>query len=343
MFSDEIKESIALQVIKTLKKQFDKFPDDFSESRNAPFHKAFLNAFTTRLDGKVESQEILISLSSWMHGLNTSLGQSFFENVARILCIGAKKTFKNQKIYAKQARIISEIMTDLKNSSHFPNLVREEDLLNANSNGKMIETSDFTVDCLNITSDKVIAVELKSVRPNSGEMRGEKQKILTAKAVLNNLYPTKEVKYYFGFPFDPLSDISTGFDKERFLNHLIEGSKFLNKDEFLLSEELWCFLSGDENSMQQILDIIISIATPDFMKKFEFLNTNDSIITNNLRYKEIVEKWFLYGELEIANNIEVLKRKAETVIKANKYINQNPFDDDGLYNDNRAKYLNSYL
>lgn len=132
MFSNEIKESIALHVINTLKKQFDKFPDDFSENRNAPFHVAFLNAFATKLDGKVESQGVLISLSSWMHGLNTSLGQSFFENVAKILCDGTKKKFKGKRIYAKQSNIINEIMTDLKNANHTPDLVRENNLLNIN-------------------------------------------------------------------------------------------------------------------------------------------------------------------------------------------------------------------
>lgn len=278
-----------------------------------------------------------------MHGLNTSLGQSFFENVAKILCDGTKKKFKSKRIYAKQSNIINEIMTDLKNANHTPDLVRENNLLNINSKGKTIEASEFTVDCFFITADKVIAIELKSVRPNSGELRGEKQKILSAKAVLNSLYPNKEVKYYFGFPFDPLSDTETGYDKERFLNYLIEGSKFLNNDEILLSEELWSFLSGDENSMQQILDIINSIATPDFMVEFEILNADDSINTNSLRYKEILEKWFLFRELEIANNIEVLKEKAETITKTNKYINQSPFDDDGLYYENRAKHLKSYL
>lgn len=89
--SNLTKQQIATQVIRTLYSQFEKFPEDVSSNRNAPFHEAFVNAFSDKLDGKVSSIPTLISLSSWLHGLNTSLGQSFFENTAQILCGGEKK------------------------------------------------------------------------------------------------------------------------------------------------------------------------------------------------------------------------------------------------------------
>lgn len=74
MIESSKKELIALQVIKTLKTRFDNFPEDFSDNRNAPFHEAFLEAFSEKLDGLVTSIPVFISLSSWMHGLNTTLG-----------------------------------------------------------------------------------------------------------------------------------------------------------------------------------------------------------------------------------------------------------------------------
>ncbi len=118
MISELQKEKIAIQVIRTLYTQFEKFPDDVSNNRNAPFHEAFLSAFAGKLEDKVSSIPIFISLSSWMHGLNTSLGQSFFENVAHLLCNGTKKEFTTNKnsllqLTEKQKVKIAKIITDL--------------------------------------------------------------------------------------------------------------------------------------------------------------------------------------------------------------------------------------
>jgi hypothetical protein len=57
-------------------------------------------------------------------------------------------------------------------------------------------------------NNSVTAIELKSVKPNSGEMRGEKQKILEGKAALFRKFPQKKIKFYIGFPFDPTADSS---------------------------------------------------------------------------------------------------------------------------------------
>ncbi len=105
---------IALEVIRVLKTRFDNFPEDSQENRNAPFHEAFLNAFKDKIEKYVDNVPYFISLSSWLHGLNTTLGQSFFENVAHILSDGEKRTFKKCKITEKQQNTILEIITDLK-------------------------------------------------------------------------------------------------------------------------------------------------------------------------------------------------------------------------------------
>jgi len=100
-------------------------------------------------------------------------------------------------------------------------------------------------------------IELKSVRPNSGEVRGEKQKILYAKAAFKLMNPNKEIKYYLGFPFDPTGKSALDYDKERFFNYLVEFKKFFSIDEVLLSSELWDHLSGEKDTMEQIFEIII--------------------------------------------------------------------------------------
>jgi len=46
------REKISIEVIKTLVIRFESFPEDASNNRNAPFHEAFLNAFSDTLNGE---------------------------------------------------------------------------------------------------------------------------------------------------------------------------------------------------------------------------------------------------------------------------------------------------
>lgn len=130
MITDAQKELIAIEVIRTLYAQFGKFPEDETNNRNAPFHEAFLHAFSGKLEGKVVSIPIFISLASWMHGLNTSLGQSFLEKTAHILCNGEKKEFTANKrtglkISTNQKNIVNRIITELTNGYRKPDLNKD--------------------------------------------------------------------------------------------------------------------------------------------------------------------------------------------------------------------------
>ena len=97
MIDNRKKELIAQTVIKILYSRFKSFPSSGSANRNAPFHEAFLDAFADKLRGRVNNVADYISLSSWMHGLNTTLGESFFESAAQILCDGIKMEFEKKK------------------------------------------------------------------------------------------------------------------------------------------------------------------------------------------------------------------------------------------------------
>jgi hypothetical protein len=204
MIENSKKERIAIEVIKTLFSRFENFPEDASNNRNAPFHEAFLKAFSNKLNNHVSDIPFFISLSSWLHGLNTTLGRPFFENVAHILSDGYKKDFTTKgnsllKVTQNQKKTISDIMTDLKNDTENPNLSRENSLIFDASVQPDLEANSFTVDVYVESSIEVIAIELKSVRPNLGEMGGEKQKILQAKAALYNEFPGRKINYYIRF------------------------------------------------------------------------------------------------------------------------------------------------
>lgn len=324
------KELIAQTVIKVLYSRFNSFPEDNSNNRNAPFHIAFLNAFSDKLSGRVQNIPDYLSLSSWLHGLNTSLGQTFFESVAHILCDGEKKDFKGKQIFSNQINAISEIMIDLKNGTQEPSLSRENQIINNNRSGNKQTAQNFTADCFYETDTEVVAIELKSVRPNSGEMKGEKQKILQAKAVLQELYPNKTIKYFFGFPFDPTSTTDTGYDKSRFIDYLVEAEKFIDKDEILIADELWSFLAGEVSGvMAELLNIINTIATPSFMDKYNSIQNKDT------GYDSILTEWFLDSEHTIFENRNRFTEKSYIRIK-----NQNIFNTDGSYNNKRLELLN---
>ncbi len=198
--------------------------------------------------------------------------------------------------------------------------------------GDLINALDFTADVFIIEKDYIEAIELKSVRPNAGEMRGEKLKILSAKACLKLKYPDKEVRYFIGFPFDPLSDTSTGYNKERFMKHLIEFEKYFDSKEVLLAEELWDRLSGEPKTMEKILKIINKIAKPDFLEKYEFINNPQNFERDREKYLTILREWFLFDELKIFENYERLKKEKP------RLINQELFKN-GKYNIKRKRLI----
>lgn len=250
------------EVIKEiLLRRIENFPELGAQIRNAPFHAALLECFNDRLGSLNIEIPYLIAIASWLHGLNTSLGTGF-ENISHILSGGYKRKFTDfygLKVKRGQANHIENIIRDLKGAVHLPDLVRENGLtLNFDNGDEEIDSLPFTVDTYIERDDAIIAIELKSVRPNSGEGRGEKQKILYGKAALKLANPSKEIKFIVGFPFDPTSETPTGYNKERFFDHLIEFKKFFAHDEVLLANELWNFLSGHERTMEDILDVIIT-------------------------------------------------------------------------------------
>lgn len=242
-----------------LLRRIDNFPELNAQIRNAPFHSAFLECFRKRLEPLNIEIPYLIAIASWLHGLNTSLGTGF-ENIAHILSGGYKRNFTGvYKLNTKktQAAQIENIIRDLKSDIHSPNLKREDSLIfNYKNTDQEISSLPFTVDTYIEKENEIIAIELKSVRPNSGEGRGEKQKILYGKAALKLQNPNKNIRFFIGFPFDPTSKTPTGYDKKRFFNYLIEFKKFFSYEEVLIGGELWDFLSGNNGTMEEILQII---------------------------------------------------------------------------------------
>lgn len=351
MISSQIKEKISLEVIKTLVSRFDTFPEDASNNRNAPFHEAFLHAFSDKINnGGNLNVPLFISLSSWMQGLNTTLGQSFFENIAHHLSNGCKREYTSKKygnlqITKTQKDNITQIITDLSNNVKTPMLERENSLIFiADDGSELVNAIDFSADVFIEDDDSVTAIELKSVKPNSGEMRGEKQKILEGKAALYRQFPGKQINFYLGFPFDPTVNNQQdccSYDKTRFFDSIINLDKSFAHDETLLSSELWDFLSDGQNTMRQILSIINAISTTNFLGKFRLINDrfNSTIPT----YRETLQEWGLISELKLLDNDEQIKNATHGNKALTRVYNKLSFDNKGNYNFDRYNELNAMI
>jgi len=332
------KELIAIEVIRTLYSQFDKFPEGETNNRNAPFHEAFLNAFSEKLEGKVSSIPIFISLASWMHGLNTSLGQSFLEKTAHIISNGDKREFKGLRISKSQQLVISEIIADLKNNKERPDIQRENSLIFETTGNSETDIPNFTADIFIEDDDKIIAIESKTVKPNSGIFKNEKEKILYAKSALKRLHPNKEIYYYLGFPFDPLSATPTGYNKSEFMKYSVDFKKYFSSEEFLLSAELWDFLSGETQTMESIIEIINTIATVDFKEKFDFFQNNQNK-NNRAEYIIRLQNWYLLREKALFENQEKILSNIKYDKPLIRIFNQNIFNNSGDYNEKRCTNL----
>lgn len=337
------KERIALEVIRTLKSKFDDFPEDASDNRNAPFHEAFLEAFKIKIEKYVTDIPIFISLASWMHGLNTSLGQSFFERTAHILSDGEKRKFANMLVSREQQSIISDIIASLKNKTRTPNLSTENDEIFISEQMGEVEAPNFTGDVYFEEDDKIILIELKTVKPNSDIFKEQKNKFLNAKAALFNLFPSKQIIFYLGFPFDPLHEAKTGYDKRRFFNYSVDFKKYFADEEVLLADELWDFLSEEKETMKIILEIINSISKPDFIEKFNFINKSMNYEIDKIKYEKILTEWFLNRELEIVRNYDNLKEMPVNQKSIKRNLSQNLFDHENKYKENRITALINYI
>lgn len=160
---------------------------------------------------------------------------------------------------------------------------------------------------------------------------------------MKNLYPKKNIYFYLAFPFDPLNEEHCGFNKERFFNYSVDFKKFFADDEVLLAGEFWDFLSDEKNTMQQILSIINSISKPDFMSQFSFLNNPKNLESDLEKYKLLLQKWFLNRELFVVNNYKSLTFKSKKDKKIIKLLNQNLFDTEGKYKEDRINSLSNSI
>lgn len=109
----------------------------------------------------------------------------------------------------------------------------------------------------------------------------------------------------------------------------------------MLASELWDFLSGERNTMEQILNIINAISTPEFLTKFDFLVNNNNRGLES--YKKQLEEWYLFSEILLIENDRQIKESIQNKIRLTKCYNQKLFKNEGGYNYERYYILKDLI
>ena len=126
------------------------------------------------------------------------------------------------------------------------------------------------------------------------------------------------------------------------MNYSVDFTKFFEANEILLADELWNFLSDDDNAMQQIIDIINAIASPQFMQKYEFLNDVQNRTANKDQYVQQLIEWKLFSEVRLINNETLLLERISDNKRMIRKFNQPIFKEED-YNINRLIALEHFI
>lgn len=199
------------------------------ETQQMPFH--------FRLLGKDR-----MALYSFVHSVNTMLGQSVFEKVAQIIA-NDKFDEANEHYYVegnlsdKAILEIDKIMQDLKGAKNTPRLNEQDARIKRSAkNGKSGKARRIVADLYLKKRNTEYYFEIKTVKPNIDVFAATKLKLLQWKALRYSINPNMNVKSYICIPYNP--EAPKSYDR-----WTLQGMYDL-KREVLVAEEFWDFLGG---------------------------------------------------------------------------------------------------
>jgi len=212
------------------------------ETTNMPFH--------TQLLGQER-----VAVFSFVHSINTSLGQVVFEQFAEMI---AKPRFKraiyqfkgfNNTISSQSQNIIQEIMDDLGTGERRADKLAEVKLILENSQaGEMKKQPRPRVDLFLESEDGTeYYFDLKTAKPNKGDVIKFKRTFLEWVAIRGAMNP-KPSRIFTGLaiPYNP-------YEPKPYERWTFEGM-FDLPNELKVADEFWDFLGG-ANTYQDLLEL----------------------------------------------------------------------------------------
>jgi len=247
------------QITNLLKEQIRRKLSDYSpESNNMPFH--------VRLLGQDR-----MALFSFIQSINTTLGTSVFEQVAALIAsphfkraINQYKGFNNTISVDAQA-VIQHIIDDLRAAMAKPNKPAEiKMILQVAQTGTLKKVKRPLIDLFLESEDGTeYYFDLKTAKPNVGEIIELKRKMLEWVAVRGAINPRPE-KIYTGLaiPYNP-------YEPQPYDRWTFQGMFDLS-NEIKVAGEFWDFLGG-ENTYDELLQIFEDVGIelrPEIDAKF---------------------------------------------------------------------------
>lgn len=230
------------------------------ETNNMPFH--------TRLLGRERMAPF-----TFIHSVSTTLGMSVFEQVTAIIAnprfkqaVNQYKGFSN-RISDQAQNVIQEIIDNLKTGKKNPNKIAEtEALLAVCRSGSIKLVKQPRIDFFLETHGGVeYYFDLKTAKPNKGEIAGFKRSLLEWVALRGAENPNVDIRTLLAIPYNP-------YEPEPYERWTFDGMLDL-PNELMVADEFWDFIGG-ENAYTHLLDVFEEVGaalSPEIDAKFENL------------------------------------------------------------------------
>jgi REP element-mobilizing transposase RayT len=227
------------------------------ETNNMPFH--------IRLLGKDR-----MALYSFIQSINTTLGTSIFEQVAAII---AKPHFRraihqykdfNSTISPESQATIQQIIDDLRAAKSKPEKPKEiAKVLLVAQNGALIKVKRPRIDLFLEANDATeYYFDMKSAKPNIGEIVGYKRNLLEWVAIRGAIDPRPKIYTGLAIPYNP-------YEPQPYDRWTFQGM-FDLPNEIKVADEFWDFLGGDK-TYEQLLSVFEKVGVdlrPEIDRRF---------------------------------------------------------------------------
>lgn len=250
----QIKEEIVKVVDRVIKRRTVDEPFDIKELElERPFHVALL-------------PEEILKGSKFERSFVTSLGQSIWEEIARII---VEKEWGHAKrgqhidgeIYQGQLKTIQKILNELEHakSGRKPNWKEELEEIDNSANGDKLKIS-VVVDLYGESDKKKLYCELKSSKPNSDQTKVSKEKLM-------KIYAMKKGENYEGYyalpdnPWKTKEDYSWPHPKRWFE---------MDKAPVVMGKDFWDSIGG-AGTYEELIEIfkeVGKVTKPRIKKEF---------------------------------------------------------------------------
>ena len=196
-----------------------------------------------------------MAIFSFIQSMNTTFGTTIFEQVAEQIAVGHFEKVQRQreisgKMYLTAQNEVSRIMNELTaGESRSPDHVRElEEIRECTGSGSVIETGLPRADISLDKGGTMFLIDVKTVKPNSGEFKTYKRHLLEWMGSILYEDPNADIRTVIAMPYNPYHPRPY----ERWTMTGMLDTK--NCPQFMVGEQFWNFLAGGQEVYEDLLD-----------------------------------------------------------------------------------------